>query len=379
MLVIQDYFSKWLEAFPLTGTAAPSVAQCVLNGWIARFGCPYTILSDQGREFESKLFKALNDLLQIKKLRTTTYHPCTDGMVERSNRTIIDVLSKYCKAEPDWDLKLPLVLFAIRTSEHATTGFSPFNLVYGREARLPWDVVYGSAPNTPMPRERWVAERREHMSKVFKMVQDLTSRRQLQQKQYFDKNKSGKFQTFLEGEQVMYCDPAARKKQGKLNKPWFGPYQVLEKLSDALYKLQMHGKEVIVNTQRLKKYYGRPTSGQEQVEMNLEGDDQGDSSDEEEQVLQSDDDGDDEEEGLPAEEVEDEEEGLPAEEVPPQPQPVAIAEGGPPVVLAQERAPGQVVPGNRQFIMGEHGQNWCNLIPENIIEGPRGRRRNSEK
>jgi hypothetical protein len=218
-----------------------------------------------------------------------------DGMVERSNRTIIDVLSKYCKAEPDWDLKLPLVLFAIRTSEHATMGFSPFNLVYGREARLPWDVVYGSAeaPNTPMPRERWVAERREHMSKVFKMVQDLTSRPQLQQKQYFDKNKSGKFQTFLEGEQVMYCDPAARKKQGKLNKPWFGPYQVLEKLSDALYKLQMHGKEVIVNTQRLKKYYRRPTSDQEQVEMNLEGDDQGDSSDEEEQVLQSDDELDD--------------------------------------------------------------------------------------
>ena len=355
VLVIQDYFTKWLEAFPLTGTAAPSVAQCVLNGWIARFGCPYTILSDQGREFESKLFKALNDLLQIKKLRTTTYHPCTDGMVERSNRTIIDVLSKYCEAEPDWDLKLPLVLFAIRTSEHATTGFSPFNLVYGQEARVPWDVVYGDAPNTPMPRERWVAERREHMSKVFKMVQDLTSRRQLQQKQYFDKNKSGKFQTFLVGEQVMYCDPAARKKQGKLNKPWFGPYQVLEKLSDALYKLQMHGKEVIVNTQRLKKYYGRPTSDPEQVEMDLEVGDQGDSSDEEEQVLQSDDDG------------EDEEEEPPAEEVPPQPQAVAIADEEP---LNANR----VREGTYRQDWGNRGDLRCNLNEQNIIPGGRRRR-----
>ena len=109
-LVVEDYFSKWVEAFPLSRTVAPSVAQCIVNGWIARFGCPYTILSDQGSEFESELFKCVNETLEIHKLRTTTYHPRTDGMVERSNRTLIDVLSKYANTEPDWDLRLPLVL-----------------------------------------------------------------------------------------------------------------------------------------------------------------------------------------------------------------------------------------------------------------------------
>ena len=69
-------------------------------------------------------------------------------MVERSNRTVIDVLSKYASNEPDWDLRLPLVLFALRTSEHATTKFSPFRLVYGREAKLPWDIVYGTPTST---------------------------------------------------------------------------------------------------------------------------------------------------------------------------------------------------------------------------------------
>ena len=260
-LVIEDYFTKWVEAFPLQGTAAPSVAQCLLNGWISRFGCPFTILSDQGREFESNLFKALNTMLQSKKLRTTTYHPRTDGMVERSNRTLIDVLSKYGKEEPDWDLKLPLVLFAIRTSEHSTTGFSPFALTYGREARVPWDIVYGPAPKSPMPPEEWVADRKKHMAKVFRMVKEQTARKQMHQKQYFDKNLKGKFQTFEVGEKVMYFDPASRSKVGKIHRPWSGPTRVVGKLSDVLYKIEVctRGKmrEAVVNTERLKKYVER--------------------------------------------------------------------------------------------------------------------------
>ena len=256
LLVIEDFFSKWVEAFPLKRTVAPCVAQCLLNGWVSRFGCPYTILSDQGTEFESKLFKSLNEMLQVKKLRTTTYHPRTDGMVERSNRTLIDILSKYCEKTDNWDLKLPLVLFAIRTSEHSTTGFSPFSLVYGREAKIPWDIAYGPAPNTPMPREDWVAERKKHMSKVFQMVQEITKKKQMVQKKYFD-SKLGKFQVFEMGEAVMYCDPGTRSKVGKLNKPWLGPFKVVEKVSDALYKVDLNGKVTMVNAERLKKFYPR--------------------------------------------------------------------------------------------------------------------------
>ena len=258
LLVIEDYFSKWIEAFPLQRTIAPSVAQCVLNGWIARFGCPFTILSDQGPEFSSKLFQSLNKMLQVKKLRTTTYHPRTDGMVERTNRTMIDIMSKYAEGEPDWDLKLPLVLFAIRTSEHATTGFSPFALTYGCEARLPWDILYGPVPNTPTPLESWVADRKLHMTKVFQMVKEHTGRRQLQQKEFFDKSRSGKFSKFQVGELVLYFDPACRSKEGKLNRPWSGPHRVTEKVSDSLYVVELGpGKEKMVNAERIKTYHGR--------------------------------------------------------------------------------------------------------------------------
>ena len=85
-------------------------------------------------------------------------------MVERSNRTVIDILLKYSQNEPDLDLRLPLVLFAIRTSDYAMAGFSPFKLIYGQESRLPWDLVYGLAPhNEPLPREEWVPKRKRDM------------------------------------------------------------------------------------------------------------------------------------------------------------------------------------------------------------------------
>ena len=347
LLVIEDYFSKWVEAFPLLRTNAPSVAQCVLNGWIARFGCPYSILSDQGREFESKLFKALNEMLNTKKLKTTTYHPRTDGMVERSNRTIIDVLSKYCEKEPDWDLKIPLVLFAIRTSEHSTTGFSPFALTYGREARIPWDIVYGSPPNTLMPLEEWVAERKKHMTKVFQMVQEHTKKRQLQQKRYFDSNLKGELHHFTTGELVMMLDCAARSKYGKLNSPWVGPFRVVDKLSDCLYKIETgENKSVIVNVEKLKKYFKR---GDGLEKTNLKKNTE--SLDEESEVEDLEDD--------------DEEDEIAAPGIPPQPGNVQEGNTQNQPQNNQEQTP------PREPLMGHRGQYWCNLDQRNILNGGR--------
>ena len=345
LLVIEDFFSKWVEAFPLVRTVAPSVAQCMLNGWIARFGCPYTILTDQGTEFTSKLFKALSDTLQSKKLRTTTYHPRTDGMVERSNRTIIDVLSKYGNSEPNWDLQLPLALFAIRTSEHATTGFSPFCLTYGREARIPWDIVYGSAPHTLMPLEKWVADRKQHMTQVFKMVQEQTKQRQLQQKRYFDSNLKGEFQRFEKEELVMIYDAAARSKVGKLNSPWSGPYPVVDKLSDCLYKVLMEeGKEKVVNVEKLKKYYERGKGvvvarPAQEVPQQYPREEETESEDEE----------------LPSDGEEGDQDVI-----------------GPPLIQNQgDQHNGGANNNLVEPLMGARGQYWCNLDPRNIVGGGR--------
>ena len=350
LLVIEDYFSKWIEAYPLQRTAAPSVAQCVLNGWVSRYGCPDSILTDQGAEFESNLFKCLNKMLEIKKLRTTPYHPRTDGMVERSNRTLIDILSKYAEKEPNWDLRLPLILFAIRTSEHSTTGFSPFKLTYGCEAKLPWDICYGPSLNEPLPREKWAADRKQEMTKIFKMVRDHTQRAQHHQKSYFDRNRKGTFQEFDVGEEVMLCDPSSRSKDGKLNRPWTGPHVISEKLSEALYKTKLNtGKEIVVNSERLKKFYPR-TEQNSQVNEKTECDSEDD---------------DDSEEDVDDRVTTSQPDNIQRDNTNPSnrnDEPGQQAAGASQIVDSSAKEP----------IMGRRGELWCNINPANAL--PHGRR-----
>ena len=97
---------------------------------MSRHGCPKVLLSDQGTNFTSKLIKEVNKLLNCKKVQTTTYHPQCNGLVERFNRTLVDMLSSLCsKNSKDWDLYLDHVQFAYRTTVHSSTGYTPFELV----------------------------------------------------------------------------------------------------------------------------------------------------------------------------------------------------------------------------------------------------------
>ncbi|KAL5509722.1 hypothetical protein EMCRGX_G005140 [Ephydatia muelleri] len=143
ILVVGEYFTKWKEAFPLKDTEALTIAKVFVNEFVCRFGVPDSLHTDQGRNFEAKVLKEVCQLLGVKKTRTTPYHPQSDGLVERFNRTLLDMLSMAVKDdERDWDLLLPTLLFAYRTSRHVTTGVTPFQLMYGRDARLPEDVLF---------------------------------------------------------------------------------------------------------------------------------------------------------------------------------------------------------------------------------------------
>ena len=95
ILVISDYFTKWTEALPMPNMEACTVAKTLVDFVLCRFGIPLKIHSDQGRQFESNLFKEMCKLLGIEKTRTTPYHPESDGMVERFNRTLATMLSAF--------------------------------------------------------------------------------------------------------------------------------------------------------------------------------------------------------------------------------------------------------------------------------------------
>ena len=104
ILVIADYFTKWTEAIALPNQEAETIVETLINIWVSRFGVPLELHSDQGRNFDSKIFQELCQSLGIHKTRTTALHPQSDGMVERFNRTTEQHLSKMVsEQQDDWD------------------------------------------------------------------------------------------------------------------------------------------------------------------------------------------------------------------------------------------------------------------------------------
>ncbi|KRX48156.1 Retrovirus-related Pol polyprotein from transposon [Trichinella murrelli] len=134
LLVLQDSFTKWLEALPMKDQTATTVAR-KLTAVFCRFGIPETLHSDHGATFESETLRLLLNNFGIKKTRTTPYHPQSDGLVERANRTLLQLFRTYMVKDADWEDHLLLMLYAYRTAKHASTGASPFTLMFGREAK----------------------------------------------------------------------------------------------------------------------------------------------------------------------------------------------------------------------------------------------------
>ena len=97
ILVVGDYFTKLTELYAMPNMKAETVADIIFRAWIKRYGCPIEIHSDQGRQYESDVFKKMCQLLEINKTRTTSFLPRSDSMIERVNITVNDMLSKYIK------------------------------------------------------------------------------------------------------------------------------------------------------------------------------------------------------------------------------------------------------------------------------------------
>lgn len=141
MLVITDYATRYPEVFPMKSIKAKYVATCLIQ-LFSRVGFPCQILTDQGTNFMSTLLKQVYKLLGIESLRTTPYHPQIDGLTERFNQTFKQMLRKFISGSGKvWNQWLPYLLFAYREVPQASTGFSPFELLYGRDVRGPLTLL----------------------------------------------------------------------------------------------------------------------------------------------------------------------------------------------------------------------------------------------
>ena len=255
IMVVGDYFSRWMEAFPIPNQEATTVADKLVDEVFLRYSAPEQLHSDQGRQFESRLITEICKLLQIKKTRTTPYHPQSDGLVERFNRTLLAMLATCAKDNPlDWEKHLRKVVMAYNTSVQASTGYTPFFLMFGRQARIPVDVLYGAPNNTTQSPSMYASTLRKQMNKAFALARKHSLLKHSRQKEIYDRKVHGK--PYQKGDYVWLHSPMGKREVSKkLYHPWSGPYKVVKKLSEANYRIeQLKGRRIrkIVHFDRLK-------------------------------------------------------------------------------------------------------------------------------
>ena len=265
ILVVADYFTKWTESFAMPNMESRTVATILVEEVISRFGVPAVLHSDQGRQFESKLFMEMCSLLGITKTHTTPYHPQSDGMVERFNRTLTTMLSNFVNENHnDWDKHLQYVMMAYRSTIHETTGFSPNALMLGREVCTPLDILY-EVPSSikPTPQDKWVWELQERLENAHKIVRVSTNQEMVRQKHYHDKKLNwGKFN---KNDDVYVYFPRRKPGQSpKFTSYWRGPYKVIKKMSDVTYMVDCgpYSSNQVIHVDRMRLKHSQILTGE---------------------------------------------------------------------------------------------------------------------
>ena len=261
ILVAGDYFTKWMEAYAIPNQEAETVARVVTEEMFLRFSPPEQLHSDQGRQFESLLVAEICKLLGVKKTRTTPYHPQGDGMVERFNRTLISLLSAAIQDHHhDWEEHLRATCMAYNTSEHSTTRFTPFFLMFSREARMPIDIMFGRPPETEGTScSQYASQLRDKLESAYNVVRYHQQQSFQRQKNYYDKQVHGN--PYQEGDLVwLHSSVVPSGQSRKFHQPWTGPFKVVRQLSDCTYRIQGttgQEKRIVVHFDRLKPYCPR--------------------------------------------------------------------------------------------------------------------------
>ena len=250
ILVMGEYLTRFIITAPMQNQTADTVAKTFIKSIVLQHGVPERVLTDQGTNFLSQIMDNLYKQLGIERLRTTAYRPNCDGMIERFNRTVGDMLASYVSKQPDkWDEFLPYATFAYNTAVHASTGHTPFYLMFGREAREPNDVL-------PPARLLVVTDQNNIFSRMWndamEIAKDTLKGAQEKQKHYYDRNtKTVKYNI---GDTILLKE--MQNTPGKFNMRWEGPYVIKEKKNDVNYKIESaDGKKILVtHVDRMKLF-----------------------------------------------------------------------------------------------------------------------------
>lgn len=265
-LVVSDYFTKWPEFYPLSSFATDKITKCLLD-WISHYGCPEVIISDRGTNFTSDTFSDLCRRLHVTRRTTTAYRPQSDGLVERLNRTLKQMLGKFVSIHKgDWPDFLPYLAMAYRSAVHSSTGFSPFYLTFARSPLLPIDVIF---PTTSFSQNRvhkidYAAFVEEHLSKLrsaHSAALRILDEKQSAQKAQYDKKSSSRF--FKVNDFVFLDDVRLHTPLGvpSLTPKRTGPFKIIAVDKPGItYKIQALNNPNFVDTVNVDKLTFFPTN-----------------------------------------------------------------------------------------------------------------------
>lgn len=255
ILVLMEYLSKWAVTAALSSFESESVIQVLLYEVVLKIGLPHRLITNNGRNFISEAMNAVCTRLGINRSLTSVEHPQSDGLVERMNRTLKTGLSIAVGEDPgSWDTALPFVTFAYNTSKHASTGFSPFELLYGRKMVLPLLPTLEILKPKTYTTEAWMRYLNAHVPLLHKEALQNIAKSQAYQKKAQDKKTSMKIEQYLPG------DTVARKTVGLIKFPkqrWSGPWLVIKKANDegTAYQIKKDKVTSIVNVELLRPWY----------------------------------------------------------------------------------------------------------------------------
>jgi transposase InsO family protein len=195
ILVITDHFSKFSQAYPTKNQLAKTTARVLFDHFIVHYGVPAKIHSDQGRNFESKIIKELCKIMEIEKSRTTPYHPMGNGLVERFNRSLLQMLGTLeADKKKNWKDYLPSVVHAYNCTKHQSTGFSPYKLMFGRDPKLPVDIEFGlNSESNPQDHDysKFVDSLNKQLEYAWKLASEQQSKVCSKQKNHYDIKQRG--------------------------------------------------------------------------------------------------------------------------------------------------------------------------------------------
>ncbi|UYV61731.1 hypothetical protein LAZ67_1006186 [Cordylochernes scorpioides] len=261
IIVLTDYYTKYAETKAVPEATVKEVSTFLIEHIFLRHGAPRFLISDRGSQFTSNLMKEVMKMCKVKHCFTTSYHPQTNGLTERLNRTLINMISMYVNTDQkNWDEILPFITHAYNTTIQETTGYSPFFLLFGREPMSLLDDENIPTDSNMDDYDEYIENYLDKIARTRQVVINNTEKTQERMKRNYDKKHNERI--YEPGHLVAVWTPVRKiGKCEKLLRKYFGPYRILKKLSNVNYLIEPKdnpGQDpLIVHVSRLKPYFER--------------------------------------------------------------------------------------------------------------------------